>query len=161
MSRRRPALCGALVLPGLLLAAACGGPEPDPQNPASVAVHLFALAGREPAFEELAATFDAKTLEAWQGPLLDNLDALSRLGASEPPEVLGVDRVPGTPEAYVDLAAELPGRGRADCSVLLRSTGETGWRIVWFQGPGIEWPPRSRRDAGLTTSAPPGAPPGP
>ena len=137
---------------GLALVAGCSAPELDPNDPGSVAQHLFTLATDGPAQEELATIFDPEVLPEHPVALLDALDAIADL---EDPELLAVDSSPDTDEVFVDLALALPGEGRAVYSVKLRHLEQAGWRIAWFQGPGVEWPDRGRRGPGLSTSAPP------
>ena len=144
-----------LLLLGLMTVAACSAPAPDPQSPASVALQLFALCGTEPEPEELQAWFDPDFLEDHDVELLDALDRISESAA---PNLLGLESDPNAQEAFVDLEIELRGAGRAVYNVKLRRIGAEGWRIAWFQGPGVEWPSRNRKGAGLTTSAPPEPP---
>ena len=40
----------------------------------------------------------------------------------------------------VDLAARLPGDGSARFSVVVERVA-ADWRVTWFQGPGVGWPP--------------------
>jgi hypothetical protein len=144
-----------LLLLGLLTVAACSVPAPDPQDPASVALQLFALSESDPGAEELRAWFDPDLLTDQNVALLDALDGISESAA---PNLLGVESEPNSQEAFVDLEIELRGAGRAVYNVKVRRIGEDGWRIAWFQGPGVEWPSRNRKGAGLTTSAPPEPP---
>ena len=144
--------CAVLASLGLLVAAGCSNTQLDPDDPGSVALHLFALAADEPDQEQLATIFDPDMLSQRGVPLLDALDVIA---GSAAPDLLGVDTAPGVDEAFVDLAVALPGEGRAVYNVKLRRSGELGWRIAWFQGPGVEWPARGRRGESLTTSAPP------
>lgn len=143
-----------LALLGLAVVVGCSGPEPDPNDPGAVALHLFTRAANAPDPAELLEIFDPDGLADRKVPLLDTLDVIA---GSSSPELLGVDIGPDSDEAFVDLAVELPGEGRAVYSVKLRRLEEFGWRIAWFQGPGVEWPTAGRRGAGLTTSAPPGS----
>ena len=144
-----------LALLGLAAFVGCSAPELDPNDPASVALQLFTLADAEPGQEELDRLFDPDALANRVVPLLDALDGIT---GSATPSLLGVETAPGTDEAFVDLELALPGEGRAVYNLKLRRFGQEGWRIAWFQGPGVEWPPRNRRGASLTTSAPPEPP---
>jgi hypothetical protein len=65
-----------------------------------------------------------------------------------------VDSYPLDERWGFDLEVRLPSDGAARYSVLVDPTDPPG-KIVWFSGPGIEWPERRRRGTGLSTSAPP------
>ena len=149
--RARPA-----VLLALALLSGCAG-ETDPA--AAAALELFELAqGADPGPEVLAVRFDPPPGDERDQALL--LDALASLAALPVPHVVGVERPPGEPEdAFVDLESTLAGGGLARFTVRL-AAGEDGlWRVGWFQGPGVAWPPRGRvRNEGLTSSAIPKAP---
>jgi hypothetical protein len=138
------------------LAACRATPDPD-AGPSRAALRLFELARVEdPTDEQLGRLVDPVPRD---GALASFLDALSGLGTAADPEVIAVSRPEGPEDAFVDLAAELPGGGSARFSVRLRASGAETWRVSWFQGPGVEWPTsRAGRDQGLSTSAPPEAP---
>ena len=153
---RAPSTAGVvLTLLGLALIVGCSAPEFDPTDPGSVALQLFTLSDTEPGPQELDLLFDPDELANHVVPLLDALDGIA---GSAAPRLLGVETAAGTYEAFVDLELALPGEGRAVYNLKLRQFGQEGWRIAWFQGPGVEWPPRNRRGASLTTSAPPEPP---
>jgi hypothetical protein len=136
-----------------LLACSESGP-PAPAAPAEQALRLFDLAGQdEPAEERLTACFGPLTDDAERAALLDALDALAP--ASEP-AVLAEERAADLALAVVDITASFPGGGTADYSVHLEGSDEEGWTVIWFRGPGVEWPRRSPpRGQGLTSSPPP------
>ncbi len=152
MTRRRP--LPAVLL--LVLLAGCRGAAP----PAEVApaLALFGLAGPEdPGRAELAQVIDDSLLEH-DNPAL--LDALDRLPQAAPPEILRVEPLPGLGRVAVDLRAALPGGASADYSVQTALRADGAWRVVWFQGPGVDWPGRpAPRGAGPGSSAVPEGPP--
>jgi len=142
----------------LVVLAACGGESDDPTGPpgpGEVAASLLEVTSLDdPPGEKLAVLFEPDSLVGERTALLE---ALSGLPASLDPEIKAVER-PGTGDtAFVDLAAELPGGGSARVTVRL-SAHETGaWKVTWFQGSDVEWPPpRTRRGESLTTSSHPG-----
>ena len=58
-------------------------------------------------------------------------------------------------DAYADIVAEMEGGSEARFSVRLRPVDSESWRVIWFQGPGVEWPPPTRRNGdSLSTSMP-------
>jgi hypothetical protein len=116
-------------------------------------MNLFVVAGEQNRPAELDSVFDPVSLATGEVALLDALDALA---GSPPPELTGVHLSEGEEEAFVDLDVELPGGGRASYNLKLTTGTDGGWRIAWFQGPGVEWPPSGGRGNGLTTSVPPG-----
>jgi hypothetical protein len=130
---------------------ACSAPEP---GPVEAAREMFRLAReRPPAAERVDALFGSETRGARRAALLDALEHLA--GLSEP-QLSGVETMSDLRRTAVDLYAELPGGGIARFSVQLEAIGDEGWRVRWFRGPGVEWPPaRPRRDEGLSSSAPP------
>ncbi len=144
------------LLPFVLLATtACNDEGRPPASPADAALELFRVARQtEP---------DAGRVERLFGPPADDLrraalhDALEQLGVAAEPRVLAVLALEDEQRrVVVDLAARLPGEGSASFSVVVERVGED-WRVTWFQGPGIGWPPeRRRKDPGLSTSPPPG-----
>lgn len=155
MKGLRSDACAVLTLLALAATVGCSDPGGNTDDPGPVALRLFALADAEPGPEELERWFEPELLASRGVPLLDALDGIAGSGS---PTLLAVETAPGAEEAFVDLAVSLPGGGRAVYNVKLRRLGEDGWRIAWFQGPGVEWPPREERGASLTTSAPPGTP---
>jgi hypothetical protein len=164
MRRRRPA-ADALPAAGALLAtvallAACGGAEApggDP-GPEAAARRLFELAGvTEPTDAELAGVIGPVPGEEGRAALLDALGALA--GATDL-VVVEVSRPGGPGDAFVDLEARLAGGGIARFSLRVRASEPAVWRVAWFQGPGVTWPPAGRRQGeSLSSSAPPGEAP--
>jgi hypothetical protein len=149
----RPAAL-ALLLP----LAACGGADDTPQGPAATAaLGLFELARiDEPSDELLSETFDPAPGRDGRAALLD---ALGGLATAIEPQVVAVLQPEGPADAFVDLTAGLPGGGLARFNVRLHSPQPGSWRVSWFQGPGVAWPPRSApRGAGLSSSHPPETP---
>ena len=83
---------------------------------------------------------------------------LTACTATEEVEVVNLELSEDGTEAFVDLEARIEGEGSAGFSARLRSDGEAAWRVVWFHGPGLEWPVHAARGDGLSQSAPPGSP---
>ena len=139
----------------LLMLTACGDEEPSgPPGPEETALQLFELAQSEQPADELIATLFGAGLEGRKRTAL--LESLSALSAPSAVEAVGSERLEGLDRVVVDLEAGLPAGGMAGYSVQLEPTAQGEWRILWFQGPGVEWPRRERpRSEGLTTSAPP------
>ena len=103
--------------------------------------------------EAAAELADAWSLNAAAGPVLDALEAL------RPVDEVAVQRVEpleGLDRVAVELTAPLQGGGQAHYSVQLADLGDDTWVILWFHGPGVEWPSHRRpRGDGLTVSSPP------
>jgi len=144
----------AVVVPFLLLAPGCTPSEPEPTGPGAVALALFALADlEEPSLDELSSCFQPPEDDAQRAALLDALEAL------RPVDEVAVQRVEpleGLDRVAVELTAPLQGGGQAHYSVQLADFGDDTWVILWFRGPGVEWPSHRRpRGDGLTVSSPP------
>ena len=146
--------------PGLTLAAiavlaGCSGgtTEPTtPSNPTETVLELFELA----RFDELAAErvdgfFGSVNDEQERAALLDAIEALQPVDEVEIVETYPMDDLV---RVSFDLVGRLPGGGIARYSVQLDTSTDPG-TIVWFSGPGVEWPDRKPRGSGLSTSAPP------
>jgi hypothetical protein len=146
---------GALVV---LLAslAACGGPDDERgvDDPGLAALRLFELARiDEPTDDQLRVALDPVPVEDGRAALLD---ALAALTLAEDLYIVEVVQPAGPEDAFVDLAAELPGGGVAHFNVRLRWVEPGSWRVSWFRGPGVEWPPSPAGPGqGLSSSAPP------
>ncbi|NIM00309.1 MAG: hypothetical protein GTN89_05235 [Acidobacteria bacterium] len=155
----------AVLLPGLaaalLVLPGCGG-EPDPYAPPATredtVLAMFALTrvNHEAEPQSLERLFGTITDEQQRAALLDAIDALAPADEIEIVETYPMDDL--VRESF-DLVGRLPGGGVARFSVQIDTSTEPG-RIVWFSGPGVEWPARKRRGPGLSTSAPPTPPPG-
>jgi hypothetical protein len=128
---------------GLVLLS-CARPATVPDTPATAedaALELFRMAAEPDVAEE--------RLERLFAPESD-LQRRARLRDAQ--------TLDGPGRAVVDLRAQLSGGGEALYSVRVEQDETEHWTVTWFQGPGVEWPAsRSRRDEGLSTSAPPGA----
>jgi len=137
--------------------AACGRTADGESGPAAAALELFELArGADPQGELLESTFDAPPAADDRAALLDALELLATV---ETPRVVDVQTPAGPQDAFVDLDVTLPGGGQARYTVRLRAFSVDSWRVSWFQGPGVEWPPPRRvRGDGLSSSAPPESP---
>ena len=147
---RRALLTLAIV--GLAFVACGGGEEDPPRDPIDAQLwQLFDVVNAgdlqpdslEPLFvlpsdeQELAELFDSADLLAGEGELsVVQRDALET-----------IDRI------AVDLRRTSDGR-EEQFSFQLEGAPEAA-KIVWFSGPGVEWPRRTRRGDGLSTSAPP------
>lgn len=152
--RLTPWLAGALVLCGAA-ASGCREKLPAPAaGPADVALELFELAALdEPTVEQLDRRFGTSMDDQLRAALYDSIAALR---PAQEPEVTRVTELDGLGRSAVDLSAGLPGGGRARYQLQLVGPLDGSWRVLWFQGPGVEWPPPRRPDGeGLTTSPPP------
>jgi hypothetical protein len=160
MRRRRPvgdlALRAGALLALLATLAACGGrgDERGADDPGGAALHLFELAHvDEPTDDQLREALVRVPREAGRAALLD---ALAALTPAEEPRIVEVVQPAGPEDAFVDLAAGLPGGGVAHFNVRLRLVEPGSWRVSWFRGPGVEWPPSATGTGqGLSSSAPP------
>ena len=134
---------------------ACGAPDPPMDPAAAAAVELFSIAqGLDPSPDELAARFDEPPQN--EGRRATLLDALATLAALPAPRVVAVELQTDPNDAFVDLESELAGGGLARFTVRLAADGAGGWRVRWFQGPGVTWPANGGvRNQGLTSSAAP------
>ena len=142
-------------LPAVLLLASCAGSEiQEVPAPGNLALELFEIAREEdPAPERLDALFELGHDDRLRAELGD---ALELLAVAVDPQIVRVEPMAGPGKTAVDLVAGLPGGGSADYSVQFAER-EGVWKIVWFDGPGVDWPTRSRgRDEGLSSSPAPG-----
>jgi len=143
---------------GLVLLS-CARPATVPDTPATAedaALELFRMAAEPDVAEERLERLFAPETDLQRRARLR--DALEVLALPEMPTVLGSQTLDGPGRAVVDLRAQLSGGGEALYSVRVEQDEREHWTVTWFQGPGVEWPAsRSRRDEGLSTSAPPGA----
>jgi len=153
----RRAGAGLAVLLLVATCAACGRDADVEPGPGATALELFELSREaDPRGEMLEATFDAPPPADDRAELLD---ALELLAAVDELSVVDVQTPAGPRDAFVDLDATLPGGGLAHYTVRLRASPDDTWRVSWFQGPGVEWPPPRRgRGDGLSSSAPPESP---
>ena len=140
-------------LAGLSLALAapgCGPAAPEPSEPERLALELFRAAA-QPERERLDLLFGPATDEAARAVLADSVE---RLLPAREPRIVGMEELDGPDQVVIDIEAGLEGGGSGLWSVQVE-TADGGWRISWFQGPGVEWPPsRRRRDEGLSSSPP-------
>jgi hypothetical protein len=136
------------------VAAACAEPDRAPASPDEAALELFRLAGQDGPDPDRVDRLFGPPVDARRRAALH--DALERLReASEPVVQQTLALEEGGRRVIVDLAARLPGDGSARFSVVVERVA-ADWRVTWFQGPGVGWPPGpQRRDAGLSTSPPP------
>jgi len=155
----RRALLGMLLVAVWLSAAGCRGAVDEPASgpltdPEDAALALFALApattAEEPDLAPVARVVDERRWRDDPGALLDALEGLRGV---ERVRVLGSERLEGLDRWVLDLEGLLPGPTLANFSVQVERFEDEGWRVVWFRGPGVEWPGRARpRDEGLSTS---------
>ncbi len=133
--------------------AALVGCAPEPPTRAGAVLELFELAHiDEPLAERVDGLFGNVEDEQARAALLDAIQALRPVGEVEIVETYPMDDLV---RVSFDLVGQLPGGGVARYSVQLDTATEPG-TIVWFSGPGVEWPDRRPRGSGLSTSAPPG-----
>jgi len=154
VTRRFHGALAAVVM--LLTLTACGDEEPyGPAGPEKTALQLFELVqAGQPDEEMISALFGAGLEGRNRSALLETLAAIPAPRAAV--ELVGSERLEGLDRVVVDLRAELPAGGMASYSVQLEPASPGEWKILWFQGPGLEWPRRERpHGEGLTTSAPP------
>ena len=109
----------------------------------------------DPAAERVDGVFGGTDDEQARAALLDAIQALRPIDEIEIVETYPMEDLV---RVSFDLVGRLPGGGIARYSVTLDTASEPG-TIVWFSGPGVEWPDRKPRGPGLSTSAPP-TPPG-
>ncbi len=135
------------------LSLACSSRAPTaPASPDQAATSVFELARDEeldgPAAESL---FGTEIPETRLASLLDSVAALAHFGL---PELGGIQKI-GADVSVVDLTASTPGGGTAAFSFQVEGNPTEGFRVTWFAGPGIEWPPpRRTRGEGLSSSPP-------
>ena len=153
MTLPRPGRLATVVL--LVAATACQDQGQAPSNPEQAARELFRLARQnEPDPDEVDRLFGPAVDARRRAALHDALELLR--DASEPRVLDTLALEDGERRVIVDLTADLRGDGSARFSVLVEHVAAE-WRVTWFQGPGVGWPPeRRRRDEGLSTSPPPG-----
>jgi hypothetical protein len=137
----------------LLVAASCAGPHESVHGPGPAAAALFELArGGEPADAELERRFEMRGDLDARAALLD---ALERLAVLRSVEIVAVEPA-GPTDAFADFVGRLEGGGEARYSVRVRAGEDGAWKVVWFQGPGVEWPQQpSPHGERLSTSMPP------
>jgi len=129
-------------------------PETKPSGPSDVVFELFRLVSvDDPTPESVEGLFGKVGDEQAQASLLDAIRALRPVSEVEIVETYPMNNLL---RLSFDLLGRLPGGGLAEYSVQLDTASEPG-TIVWFSGPGVEWPTRRRRGDGLSTSAPPRA----
>jgi hypothetical protein len=137
----------------LMMLTSCGEREPaDSGGPGQTALQLFELARSEQPSDDMIVTLFGAGLDERQRTAL--LEALSDLPIPLTVEPVGIEALQELDRVVVDLTAGLPAGGLAHYSLQLEPAAQGEWRILWFQGPGVEWPRRERPGGeGLTTSA--------
>lgn len=157
MRRYRPAI---VVLLLAAMATACGDDPhtpPEEDGPQAAAMRLFQVAEIDLDDPE---SWDRvlETVRAGDRDTASLLDALESLRGVERVRIVEAEALEEPGRWIVDIEGELPGPSLAEFGVEAAETSD-GWRVVWFHGPGVEWPGHpSGRDPSLTTSRPPGAP---
>jgi hypothetical protein len=144
----------ACLIAALAAIPACTGPEiHEPAGPEPCALALFDLSREgEPDPAEVERLFGPEPDGARRAALLDALGALAEADAVR---VVGTQELALLNRVAVDLVADLAGEGPATYSVQLEPREPNGWRVTWFGGPDVEWPPsRRRRGSSLTTRSP-------
>lgn len=141
----------------LLLVAGCDEAVPPAfdSSPELAALALFDLRVGD---DGVAAPWSRLFEGATDGSNVELLEALEAIPPIEAAQVTRVELDGEAREAYVDIDARLPGGGTATFSARLRAPTEGAWRIVWFQGPEMEWPKHAAKGDGLSQSAPPDSP---
>jgi hypothetical protein len=136
-----------------VLAVACTERPAPGEDPADTAARIFELAARSPrTAQQVGALFGEPGDDRRRAALGDALDALASAGEPVLVEVVTLE-----PDARlaIDFRAPLTGDAEGFYSVHLERSEAGRWTVRWFQGPGVEWPDRSRQGDGLTTSAAP------
>jgi len=138
----------------LVLLAGCAAPPPDSSTPEGAALVLLKIAAETPlSIERIEALFGPA---AGSEPSADLFDALAGLAGCTDAEVVSAQPLEAIAKVAVDLTAKLAGGGQAEIAVQLQSTEQGQYRVIWFSGPGTEWPPpRRRRDGGISSSSAP------
>ncbi len=153
-------LRGLIAVASLSVLAGCDAPAP-PVAPEPTtegrALELLELASSpEPDPARVETLFGVVDDEREHAALLD---AIVRLRGATDVTVVETYTLEDLARTGFELEGALPGEGRARFSIQLDTSTQPG-TIVWFTGPGVEWPERRRRGDGLSTSAPPGTPEG-
>lgn len=138
----------------LILLAGCAEPPPDSRTPEGAALVLLEIAAETPlSIERIEALFGPAV---GAEPSADLLDALAGLAGCTDAEIVSSQPLEAIAQVAVDLTAKLAGSGQAEIAVQLQSTEQGQYQVIWFSGPGIEWPPpRRRRDGGISSSSAP------
>jgi hypothetical protein len=141
-----------------LIGCSCSTPEPAaPTSPTETVLELFELTRfDDPAVERVDGVFGGTDDEQARAALLDAIQALRPIDEIEIVETYPMEDLL---RVSFDLVGRLPGGGIARYSVAVSTASEPG-TIVWFSGPGVEWPDHKPRGPGLSTSAPPTPPAG-
>lgn len=153
----------AAIVTACAMAIACGGGPGVPERPASAndtpegaALSLFALASRSHEDGEVTAAdqvVDPTLISRDPGALFDALDALREV---EDLRVVAAERLDDLDRWAIDLEGALAGSALTAFSAQVEPADDGTWRVVWFAGPGVEWPRRAPpRGDGLASSEPP------
>ncbi len=149
----RRALLGA----AFLLAAGCacppeGPPTIPPRSADDAALALFDLASRDGDLPK-ETLFQVVDADAAGGDGAALGDAIAALRSAGTPRVVTSEALPGQDRTVVTLEAGSPEGAVGRYSVQARPLADGTWRVVWFDGPGVEWPNLPvPKDSGLTTS---------
>jgi hypothetical protein len=149
------------LIPALLLVGTVGcGPGETPVTEStteSVALGLFELAFEDdPEPVRVESVFGVVADDPAYAALLDAVRVLREGRAGHGPEIVATYLMEDGNRTGFDLEGPVGDGGSARYSVLLDTTTYPG-KIVWFSGPGIEWPEQQRKGPGILTSAPPRA----
>lgn len=134
--------------------------EHDEHGPAGrLALELFELPlDPDPGPELLEPLFGPEVAAADGKDRADLLDALNQLPRNGAPRIDRIEELPGLDRTAVDLVAQVAGNGEIHLSIQLEQVPQGAFRVVWFRGPDLEWPPQPRpRGDGLTSSTPRGS----
>jgi hypothetical protein len=152
LNAQRLALATLLLLS---LAAGCKPAQPEAVTAEGGALLLFATAKESEISEEQLHQLFGEVGDAGARAVL--LDALQELSVAGDPQVVDLQELAALDRTVVDLEATLSGGGVASYSVQLQPTPAGLFRVTWFAGPGVEWPPPPRRRGqGMSSSHPPG-----
>jgi len=139
-------------------AVACSGGDQPPatprplETPGDVVLALFALSSHDdPSTARVDELFGSLDDEYARAALLD---AVVELHSADTVEIVGSYPMKDLTRMGFDLEGSLAGGGSASFSVQVNTSTKPG-TIVWFSGPGVEWPERRSKGSGLSTSAPP------
>jgi len=133
-----------------LAACACTERPAPGEDPTDTAARVFELAAESPrTARRISALFGEPGDDRRRAALGDALDALETTGAPVLVEVVALE---SDARLAIDFRAPLTGDAEGFYSVHVERSESGLWTVRWFQGPGVEWPDRSRRGDGLTTS---------
>ena len=155
----------AVIVIACAIAIACGSDPAVPQlpvigndTPEHAALSLFALAVEPHEIDgdrSVDSVVEPTLVAVDPGALFDALDALREIVS---PRIVAAERLDDLDRWAIDIEGALPGPSLAAFSVQVEPADDGTWRVVWFAGPGVEWPRRGPAlGDGLASSTPPQA----